>query len=78
MDCFSFSERFTYSLSLRGANGSDAKLLSLSANRQTIAYNNDNTAKDTSDITLTALQQNYSDSITWSTSPSVTLNGTGN
>lgn len=80
VDGVTFTKRFTYSLSLSGANGSngaDAKLLSLSANRQAIAFNNNNKAKDSTAITLTAIQQNFSDTITWSTNPSVTLSGSG-
>ena len=80
IDGITFTKRFTYSLSLSGTDGSDgadARLLTLSANRQTIAYNNNNTVKDNTAITLTANQQNFNDTITWSTSPSVTLNGSG-
>lgn len=61
-----------------GATGASAKLLSLTANRYAVAYTSNNTAKDTTDITLTALQQNDTTAITWSTTPSVTLSGTGN
>ena len=80
IDGITFTKRFTYSLSLNGANGengANAKLLSLSANRQAIAFNSNNTAKDSTEITLTAIQQNFSDSISWSTSPSVSLTGMG-
>ena len=58
--------------------GIDAKLLSLSANKQTIAFNSDNTPKDSTAIILTANQQNFSDILTWTTVPNVTLGGSGN
>ena len=51
--------------------GIDAKLLSLSANKQTIAFNSDNTPKDSTAIILTANQQNFSDILTWTTVPNV-------
>lgn len=53
-------------------------MLSLSANRQAIAFDKNNSPKDSTVITLTANQQNFNDTITWSTSPNVTLNGEGN
>ena len=56
----------------------DAKSLDLTASRQAIAFDKDNNAKDSTAVTLTATQQNFTDSITWSTSPNVTLSGTGN
>ena len=80
VDGVTFTKRFTYALSLNGsdgANGTNAKLLSLSANKQLIAFNSDNTPKDSTEITLTAIQQNFSDGVTWSTNPSVPLTGTG-
>ena len=80
VDGVTFTKRFTYALSLNGsdgANGTNAKLLSLSANKQLIAFNSDNTPKDFTEITLTAIQQNFSDGVTWSTNPSVPLTGTG-
>lgn len=80
VDGVTFTKRFTYALSLNGsdgANGTNAKLLSLSANKQLIAFNSDNTPKDSTEITLTAIQQNFSDEVTWSTNPSVPLTGTG-
>ena len=80
VDGVTFTKRFTYALSLNGsdgANGTNAKLLSLSANKQVITFNGDNTPKDSTEITLTATQQNFSDKITWSTNPSVSLTGTG-
>ena len=84
IDGITFTKKFTYALSLKGedgtdgTNGSDAKLLSLSANRQAIAFDKNNSPKDSTVITLTANQQNFNDVITWSTSPNVTLNGEGN
>ena len=80
VDGVTFTKRFTYALSLNGSDGADgtnAKLLSLSANKQLIAFNSDNTPKDSTEITLTAIQQNFSDGVTWSTNPSVPLTGTG-
>ena len=56
----------------------DVKSLDLTASRQAIAYDKDNNAKDTTAITLTATQQNFNSAITWSTTPSVTLGGSGN
>lgn len=84
VDGITFTKKFTYALSLKGedgtdgTNGSDARLLSLSANRQAIAFDKNNSPKDSTVITLTANQQNFNDTITWSTSPNVTLNGEGN
>ena len=56
----------------------DVKSLDLTASKQAIAYDKDNNAKDTTAITLTATQQNFNSAITWSTTPSVTLGGSGN
>ena len=80
VDGVTFTKRFTYALSLNGSdgvNGTSAKLLSLSANKQVIAFNSNNTPKDSTGITLTATQQNFSGEVKWSTNPSVPLTGSG-
>ena len=59
-------------------DGANAKSLDLSSTKYAIAFNKDNVAKDSTDITLTAKQQNDSTALTWTTTPNVTLNGSGN
>ena len=73
-----FNKTFTYSLALKGTHGSDAKFLGLSADRQVVAFDSNGRVKDDTAITLTATQQNFSDTITWTTSPNITLTGSGN
>lgn len=62
----------------KGDTGASAKSLDLYASKYAVAFNASGTAKDSTAITLTAVQQNFSDTITWTTSPTVTLSGTGN
>jgi hypothetical protein len=53
--------------------GADVSSLDLSASRYVVAYYADGSLKDSSDITLTAALQNLSGTLTWTTSPTVTL-----
>jgi hypothetical protein len=74
------TKRFTVSKSRAGADGADAKLITLTATGQVFTFTFDGTADPTSQtITFTADLQNTTDTVaTWSTSPTVTLTGTGN
>ena len=73
IDGVKFSKVITYSISKQGESGIDAKSLDLYSSSYTVAFDSNGKLKDTSNIILTVNQQNYSDSITWSTNPSVTL-----
>ena len=66
-----FTKIFSYSVAIKGEN---AKTLSLTANRQAILYNADNTPKDTSDIIFKINSKNLTGNVTWSVEPNtVTL-----
>ena len=66
-----FTKVFSYSVAIKGEN---AKTLSLTANRQAILYNADNTPKDTSDIIFKINSKNLTGNVTWSIEPNtVTL-----
>ena len=62
-----FTKIFSYSVAIKGEN---AKTLSLTANRQAILYNADNTPKDTSDIIFKINSKNLTGNVTWSVEPS--------
>lgn len=62
----------------KGLDGASAKSLTLTASKQAVAYNANNTLKDSSAITLTAIQQNDTTAVSFTTSPAVTLTGSGN
>ena len=73
-----YKKRFSISKHRNGEDGSDARMLTLSANRQNIAFTSKNKPKNSTAITLTANQQNFTDEIVWATSPSgITLTGSG-
>lgn len=63
-----------------GADGTDAKLLTLSSTGQIFTFGFDGSASPTlQTITFTASLQNTTDTVaTWSTSPTVSLGGSGN
>ena len=61
-----FTKIFSYSVAIKGEN---AKTLSLTANRQAILYNADNTPKDTSDIIFKINSKNLTGNVTWSVEP---------
>lgn len=76
IDGTEFSKVITFSVSkqgIKGENGIDSKSLDLYSSSYTVAFDADDNLKDSTNIILTANQQNYSDSIVWSTNPSVTL-----
>lgn len=76
IDGTKFSKIITFSVSkqgIQGENGIDSKSLDLYSSSYTVAFDADDNLKDSTNIILTANQQNYSDSIVWSTNPSVTL-----
>lgn len=58
-------------------DGMDVKGLSLTSSSYIVSYDNKGDLKDNTNITLTANQQNFTDAITWTTSPNVTLSGSG-
>lgn len=58
-------------------DGMDVKGLSLTSSSYIVSYDNKGDLKDNTNITLTANQQNFTDTITWTTSPNVTLSGSG-
>ena len=62
-----FTKVFSYSVAIKGEN---AKTLSLTANRQAILYNSDNTPKDTSDIIFKINSKNLTGNVAWSVEPS--------
>lgn len=71
-----FSKIITFSVSkqgVQGESGLDAKSLDLYSSTYAVAFDSNGNLKDSSDIILTANQQNFTDTITWSTIPSVTL-----
>lgn len=74
------TKRFTLSKSRAGADGTPAKLLTLTATGQAFTFGFDGTPDPSSQtITFTASLQGTVDTVaTWSTSPTVTLTGTGN
>ena len=61
-----------------GSSGINPKSLRLNSSTYVVAYDTDGNPKTTNDIVLTAIQQNYTDELVWSTSEVVTLNGNGN
>ena len=75
-----------YSVSRMGANGSDAKLLYLTATAENIAFNADDTPKTTQAITISAKLQNTTGTATFKAIPyigntaqaEITLGGSGN
>lgn len=71
-----FTKIITFSVSkqgIQGESGLDAKSLDLYSSTYAVAFDSNGNLKDSSDIILTANQQNFTDTITWSTIPSVTL-----
>lgn len=71
-----FTKIITFSVSkqgVQGESGLDAKSLDLYSSTYAVAFDSNGNLKDSSDIILTANQQNFTDTITWSTIPSVTL-----
>ncbi len=62
-----FTKVFSYSVAIKGE---DAKTLSLTANRQAILYNSDNTPKDNSDIIFKMNSKNLTGNVAWSVEPS--------
>ncbi|WP_346961237.1 hypothetical protein [Clostridium sp.] len=63
---------------LQGIPGNSAKMLTLISTKNVVAFNKDNSPKDSSDITLSAFKQNFNSNITWTSNPAVSLSGTGN
>lgn len=57
--------------------GDDAKSLTLYSSAYVVPYDSYGKLKNTDLITLTAVQQNFEDTVTWTTTPSVTLGSTG-
>ena len=71
-----FTKIITFSVSkqgIQGENGLDSKGLDLYSSKYAISFDSEGKLKDTSNIILTANQQNFTDTITWSTIPSVSL-----
>lgn len=62
-----------------GDPGADAKIITLTASDHVFRFSSDDTPSPTSQsITLTAALQNLSGDVSWATSPTVTLGGSGN
>lgn len=61
-----------------GSSGINPASLRLNSSTYVVPYGTDGNPKTTNDIVLTAIQQNYTDELVWSTSEVVTLNGNGN
>jgi hypothetical protein len=58
--------------------GEDSCSLDLYSSSYAVPFDKDNNPKDSTDITLTAVQQNFSSNVTWSTSPAgITLGSSG-
>lgn len=68
---------FTLSKSKTGSTGADSKLLYIYSDKQTFTYDGTNTLSPAGQyIALTATKQNTTATVTWSTTPSVTLRAT--
>ena len=72
-----FKKIFSYSASKQGNTGADAKSLDLLASTYVVALDSEGNLKNSADIVLTAVQQNDNTTVVWSTSPSVSLSGSG-
>lgn len=71
-----FTKIITFSVSkqgIQGESGLDSKGLDLYSSKYAVAFDSEGKLKDASNIILTANQQNFTDTITWSTIPSVSL-----
>lgn len=76
VDGIQFEKVISFSVSkqgIQGESGDNAKSLDLYSSSYIVAFDSNSNLKDSSDIILTASQQNYDDGIIWSTLPSVTL-----
>lgn len=76
VDGIQFEKVISFSVSkqgIQGESGDNAKSLDLYSSSYIVAFDSNSNLKDSSDIILTATQQNYDDGIIWSTLPSVTL-----
>ncbi len=69
------TKTFSYAIALKGA---DSQTLDLYADKYVVPFAEDNTLKDTSVITLKAYPKNLNGTVTWSTTPSINLGGSGN
>lgn len=68
---------FTLTKSKTGSTGADSKLLYIYSDKQTFTYDGTNTLSPAGQyIALTATKQNTTATVTWSTSPSVSLRST--
>jgi len=80
------SKTEAYSVGKMGANGSDAKLLYLTASAENMAFNADDTPKTTQTINISAKLQNVTGTATFTAipyigntaQPAITLGGSGN
>lgn len=70
VDGVSITKEFSYAVSLEGK---PAKFIQVTSSKPVVAFNNDNTPKDTDDLILDVSSSNLTDPITWTTNPSVTL-----
>lgn len=69
------TKTFSYAIAFKGA---DSQTLDLYADKYVVPFKEDNTLKDTSVITLKAYPKNLNGTVTWSTTPSISLGGSGN
>ncbi|MFI3325000.1 MAG: DUF2577 family protein [Clostridia bacterium] len=60
---------------LSGEDGVSPLSLQLKSSTYVVAFDTDGNLKDTSDITLGAIQQNFDNEIIWETTPEITLTG---